>query len=87
VLEALHPLYPFVAITFVETGEQVAGPSLGKRPEACETWPVSFNGMQVAVLEVAGASDGEQAFLERVALLISPYCLVGWDTGGEPWVP
>ena len=22
-----------------------------------------------------------------VALLISPYCLVGWDTGGEAWTP
>ena len=27
------------------------------------------------------------AFLERVAVLISPYCLVGWDTGGVPWDP
>ncbi len=24
-------------------------------------------------------------FLERVALLVSGHCLVGWDTGGESW--
>ena len=27
----------------------------------------------------------DQAFLRRVADLLSPYCLVGWDTGGEAW--
>jgi methylglutaconyl-CoA hydratase len=37
---------------------------------------------------VAGELKAEdRAFLERVALLISPYCLVGWDTGGEAWSP
>ena len=25
------------------------------------------------------------AFLERVATVIAPYCLVGWDTGGVDW--
>ena len=25
--------------------------------------------------------------LAQVAALIAPYCLVGWDTGGEPWNP
>ena len=25
--------------------------------------------------------------LERAAALLAPYCLVGWDTGGEEWVP
>jgi L-methionine (R)-S-oxide reductase len=32
-----------------------------------------------------GAED--RRFLERVALLISPHCLVGWDTGGVAWTP
>ena len=27
------------------------------------------------------------ADLSRVAALLAPYCLVGWDTGGEEWVP
>jgi hypothetical protein len=87
VLEVLHRLYPFVAIAFVENGAKVGGPSLGDRPDAWETWPIAFNGMRVAVLEVAGTSEAERPFLERVALVISPYCLVGWDTGGEPWTP
>ena len=32
-----------------------------------------------------GAS--EPALVERVAALISPYVLLGWDTGGETWTP
>ena len=35
--------------------------------------------------EAPAFGNEDQAFLERVALLISPYCLVGWDTGGTPW--
>ncbi len=31
----------------------------------------------------AAFGDGDRDFLERVAELLSPYCLVGWDTGGE----
>jgi len=38
----------------------------------------------VGSLELA-VDDG--AFVERVATLISPYVLVGWDTGGEQWSP
>ena len=29
----------------------------------------------------------DRALVERVALLVSPYALVGWDTGGEEWTP
>ena len=37
---------------------------------------------------VAAELDEEsRAFLQRVALLISPHCLVGWDTRGEAWSP
>jgi hypothetical protein len=32
-------------------------------------------------------SPEDRAVLERVASLIGPYCLVGWDTGGEAWSP
>lgn len=35
--------------------------------------------------EPAAFGEADRAFLERVALLISPHCLVGWDTGGVPW--
>ena len=47
-----------------------------------------YDGTQAATLGVESAAepdDDESAFLERVAVLISAHCLVGWDTGGVPW--
>ena len=54
---------------------------------AGSTWPIVFQGTKVAELEVVPAEEGDRAFLERVATVVSPYCLVGWDTGGERWTP
>lgn len=45
--------------------------------------PVLFNSDHVADLVADGCAD--PAFLERIAVAISPHCLVGWDTGGVPW--
>jgi hypothetical protein len=47
---------------------------------------VIWHGARVAELAVDGPPD-DLAFLERVALLVSGHCLVGWDTGGESWEP
>lgn len=52
--------------------------------------PISFQGRIVGELDIdsdrpAAFDADDRAFLERVALLASPYCLVGWDTGGRPW--
>ena len=42
----------------------------------------------MADLEAGGELTGaDRALLERVAVLVSPYALVGWDTGGEEWTP
>jgi GAF domain-containing protein len=54
--------------------------------------PIRYKEMIVAEIDIdsdAAAAFGEadRVFLERVALLISPHCLVGWDTGGESWEP
>ena len=54
--------------------------------------PISYEGLVVAEIDIdsdrpAAFGDGDREFLERVAELLSPYCLVGWDTGGEPWEP
>ncbi len=54
--------------------------------------PISYEGRVVGEIDIdsdrAAAFDADdRAFLENVAGLISPYCLVGWDTGGEPWKP
>jgi hypothetical protein len=87
VLEAIARVYPYAAIAFVEEDRLVVGPETGRRPEETESFPISFRDTRVAELRVAppAADPEERAFLERVALLISPYCLVGWDTGGVPW--
>ena len=52
--------------------------------------PIFFEGKLVGEIDIdsdaPSAFDVEdRAFLERVAVLISPHCLVGWDTGGVPW--
>jgi putative methionine-R-sulfoxide reductase with GAF domain len=52
--------------------------------------PVLWEGQAIAVFNVDashGAELGEddRVFLERVALLVSAHCLVGWDTGGVDW--
>ena len=54
--------------------------------------PISYEGRVVAEIDVdsdtpAAFGEDDSRFLERVAVLISPYCLVGWDTGGEAWSP
>jgi hypothetical protein len=46
---------------------------------------VLWQGVRVAELAVDGAPEEDHSFLERVVVLVSGHCLVGWDTGGEPW--
>jgi hypothetical protein len=84
VLAALHERgVPYAAIRFREAGLLIAGPSVGERAPGVVA-PVVFQGKQVGELEL-GVDDRPLA--ERVAVLISPYVLVGWDTAGEPWEP
>jgi GAF domain-containing protein len=52
--------------------------------------PIAYQGKVVGEIDVdsdAPAAFGEpdRVFLERVALLVSAHCLVGWDTGGLDW--
>jgi putative methionine-R-sulfoxide reductase with GAF domain len=54
--------------------------------------PISYEDIVVAEIDIdsdtpAAFGDEDRVFLERVAELISPHCLVGWDTGGEAWEP
>jgi putative methionine-R-sulfoxide reductase with GAF domain len=54
--------------------------------------PISYQDIVVAEIDIdsdtpAAFGDEDRVFLERVAELISPHCLVGWDTGGEAWEP
>jgi hypothetical protein len=65
----------------------VPGPAAGEATETTAV-PISFQGRHVAELEAGdGLSAEDCALLERVAALLSPYALVGWDTGGEAWAP
>jgi putative methionine-R-sulfoxide reductase with GAF domain len=54
--------------------------------------PIAYQGRVVGEIDIdsdrpAAFGPEDRTFLERVALLISPHCLVGWDTGGEAWSP
>ena len=82
--------YAWVGISFVEGPELALGPSHGTRGGGVTfEAPVEFQSQLVARLAVESASPEAQdpEFLGRVATLISPYCLVGWDTWGEAWRP
>ena len=91
VVAVLHRIddYSWVGISFVEEGELVLGPAEGERTTEPTTIPIAYENNVVAELGIVAAELGtdERIFLERVALLISPCCLVGWDTGGESWSP
>jgi hypothetical protein len=79
----------WVGISFVEGGGLVLGPEQGERTAEPTRIPISYESKAVAELGVIaeGLKAEDTKFLERIALLISPYCLVGWDTGGEAWAP
>jgi hypothetical protein len=90
VVTALHDQagYPWAGIFFLEGGELVLGPQAGTPDETHRTsTPVAWQGTPVAELAVDDAPEEDRMFLERVAVLVSGYCLVGWDTGGESWEP
>jgi hypothetical protein len=84
VVGVLNRQYDYVAIRFVEGDRLGGGPSAGA-PQKGSSRAIVFQGTKVAELEVAPASEADEEFLQRVATIVSPYCLVGWDTGGVPW--
>ena len=52
--------------------------------------PIAYQGRVVGEIDIDSDrpnafAEEDRTFLERVALLISPHCLVGWATGGVPW--
>jgi hypothetical protein len=83
---------PWSAIAFVEEREMAVGPVAGHAPEgapvASMIVPIIYRGETVAALWFGSEPPRElDTELSRVASLIAPYCLVGWDTGGEHWDP
>jgi hypothetical protein len=81
--------YDWAGIAFVEQGELVLGPATGPPPPRSFSLPILYDGARVAELRVAppDVTPEQRASLEREAARLSPYCLVGWDTGGEAWSP
>ena len=52
--------------------------------------PIVYEGKVVGEIDIDSDSPAvfgaeDRTLLERVAVLISPHSLVGWDTGGVPW--
>jgi hypothetical protein len=80
--------YAWAGIFFLEEGKLALGPEAGTPDETRRTSvPVTWQGDRIAELAVDDAPEEDGMFLERVALLVSGHCLVGWDTGGETWDP
>ena len=54
--------------------------------------PIAYQGTIVGEIDIdsdvpAAFGNADREFLERVAAVIAPHCLVGWDTRGERWEP
>jgi hypothetical protein len=50
--------------------------------------PITYDDSSVAEIALGSEiAEEDRDALDRIAELLSPYCLVGWDTGGESWNP
>jgi hypothetical protein len=83
---AREPGISWAGIRFVEGDRLVLGPCAGSvEDERALRTPITSRAAQVGELVGPGAADG--TVLERVAELVAPFVLLGWDTGGDAWVP
>jgi hypothetical protein len=85
-LLAAEPGIVWAGVAFVEGDVLALGPSAGLPDESVRLrTSVNYAGDKVAELWVDG--DADRSTLDRICELIADACLVGWDTGGEPWDP
>ena len=83
---AARPGIAWAGIAFLDDGALDLGPTAGVADESRRTrTPILFQGALVGELWVDG--ERERAELERIAALVAPYVLIGWDTDGEAWEP
>ena len=76
----------WAGIAFTEDGALRIGPTRGEQDEGHrERVSVEYDGATVGELWADGEVRRDD--LERIAALIAPYVLIGWDTGGEAWEP
>lgn len=84
--------YDWAGISLVEGNALATGPASGDTGAAASRLhvPVIYEGQAVGELAVASRESDvlgpeDEAFLGRIAELLSLHCLVAWDTGGVPW--
>ena len=76
----------WAGVAFIEDGELRLGPSGGAPDESRrECVRVAYDGAAVGELWADGQIRRDD--LERIAALIAPHVLIGWDTDGEAWEP
>jgi hypothetical protein len=76
----------WAGIAFTEDAALRLGPVRGEQDEGHrERVRVEYDGATVGELWADGEVRRDE--LERIAALIAPYVLIGWDTGGEAWEP
>jgi hypothetical protein len=81
-----EPEVRWAGIHFAEEGDLALGPAAGAENEAqAVRAAIMYRDEPVGELEVHGDVDPE--LLVSIAERISPYVLLGWDTGGEAWEP
>jgi hypothetical protein len=81
-----EPGVTWAGVALAEDGALQLGPSSGApEPPRRESAPILFQGEAIGELWVDGAID--RSTLDRVAALMAPFALIGWDTGGETWDP
>jgi hypothetical protein len=81
-----HAGITWAAVAFVEDGALRLGPAAGDADSSRRaSVPILYHGSSVGELWVDGAVD--PATLDRLAALLAPFALIGWDTGGEVWDP
>jgi hypothetical protein len=77
-----------VGIRFIEEGSFSDGPWAGGAGFVTTEVEVRYDGELVALLVTpASLDDDARTTWAQVADLISAFCLVGWDIGGEDWEP
>ena len=83
---AEEPGVTWAGVALVEDGALQLGPSSGASDSRRrERAPFLFQGEAVGELWVDGSID--RTTLDQIAMLIAPFALIGWDTGGEVWDP
>ncbi len=77
-----------VGIRFLEEGSFSDGPWAGEAGTVATEVEVRYDGELVAVLVTPATLDTSAIETwQQVANLVSAFCLVGWDIGGEDWEP